>query len=440
VAWSPDGQLIASFGYDDGIRVWDADTGQEAAHSTGGGELAWSPDGSLLAAGGEQMRVWAVVEGSGESEVETAATPTTYPGATLEPTLSPSLAENPTPAEEEVSDVPPLPAPDAGWHVGTVLGDIFVNELHDIAIDPYGRLWFATSIGINMRAGESWMGFLDTNSDLLDNNVTSVAFDSAGRPWIGSDGGVNVIEGTQWRSYTTQNSGLPPVVYDEAITAPVVSIVIDSADVVWISTVDGGLTRFDGGEWTHFGFDGEEWGPYSEASLACSYEALAVDGQDRLWVGAPGGGVFMYDGAAWHTLREDEPTIWALEECDGDVCETIELCNISDRSINSIVIDAAGRVWTGSWQGVNRYDGQVWTSQDAGFAGDQPGVETLALAPDGRLWAVTLTGEFYALGGDGTWIDYTELRPIANHKMMNDLVIDSQGRLWFGDYVLEPPE
>jgi ligand-binding sensor domain-containing protein len=389
--------------------------------------------------GGDQMKVWAVVEESGGALVEATAVPTPLPDTTPIPTFTPTPAAVPSPAPQPISGFSPLPPPDAGWEAGLVLGNASFRQLRDIAVDPSGRMWFATDLGIDMLAGGNWITFLDTNSDLLHNHVTSVAFDSAGRPWIGTEGGVNVIEGTNWRSYTAQNSGLPPAVHDAALTAPVEQIVIDSKDHVWFSTAQVGLARFDGRVWTNFGFDGEEWGPLSASSLGCLFEALAVDGQDRLWVGAPGGGVFMVDGAEWHMIKQELPTTWTMEQCDGDECETRKLCNISDRSIKSIAIDAAGNVWTGSLRGVERYDGQMWTGYNAGLPEDLPGVKAVALAPDGRPWAVTIYGDLFALGDDGVWIDYTEIRPFANLKMMNDLVIDSQGRLWFGDYVLEPP-
>lgn len=50
VVFSPDGQLIASGGYDSRLRLWNANTGHHIATLRGGGPaVAFSPDGELLA-------------------------------------------------------------------------------------------------------------------------------------------------------------------------------------------------------------------------------------------------------------------------------------------------------------------------------------------------------------------------------------------------------
>ena len=66
VAWSPDGKRIAT-GSDDGVRVWDAVTGEELLsleRGRGARSVAWSPDGKRIATGSDNgVWVWDAVTG-----------------------------------------------------------------------------------------------------------------------------------------------------------------------------------------------------------------------------------------------------------------------------------------------------------------------------------------------------------------------------------------
>ncbi|MGI5177645.1 eIF2A-related protein [Dactylosporangium sp. CA-152071] len=67
VAWTADGTRLATGG-DNGVRVWNATTGQEhlqlAEHTGPVNAVAWSPDSTLLATGGDNgVRVWNATTG-----------------------------------------------------------------------------------------------------------------------------------------------------------------------------------------------------------------------------------------------------------------------------------------------------------------------------------------------------------------------------------------
>jgi WD40 repeat protein len=66
VAWSPNGEIIASGGWDWNIHLWNAETGRPlqvlAGHVAAVNSVAWSPDGSLLASASEDgtVMIWGI--------------------------------------------------------------------------------------------------------------------------------------------------------------------------------------------------------------------------------------------------------------------------------------------------------------------------------------------------------------------------------------------
>jgi hypothetical protein len=173
----------------------------------------------------------------------------------------------------------------AQWTHYTEADGLPSNDIYGLTLDEAGNVWAATWEGVALFDGSAWsVPYTARNDTLFNNRVHNLAFDSQNNMWVGHiSSGVSQYDPTsgQWIYHTTTRSGLGG---DEIRDILVVPAAEDRPEAVWFATRDGGLSRYQAGEWTTFRKE--------DGLPASNIRALALDRYERVWVATRGGVVF----------------------------------------------------------------------------------------------------------------------------------------------------
>ena len=225
-----------------------------------------------------------------------------------------------------------------------------------IGIDRDGYKWFGTNAGGMSRYKDGdWKTYFPMHG-LADYWIYSFANDHDGGLWVGTWAGANYLnrETEEFKTYVK-----------ELINEWVYGIDVDSRGIVWFGT-EGGVSRFDGQNWTSWNHDNGIGGdnpdalPFSTntglgtrsrhdlgvmASGKPTYNpnyvfSLLADSQDNIWAGTWGGGVSRFNNGKWTNLMEKD--------------------GLAGNIVYSLAQDKNGVYWFGTNRGLSRYDGKQW--------------------------------------------------------------------------------
>lgn len=157
----------------------------------------------------------------------------------------------------------------------------FVDLVNDVAVDPQGRAWVATTSSVAMFDGVAWTSWEEGRGIPEFPYGTSIAaIDAApdGRIWVSHSNGVLVYDGSTW------------VNTDPGISQPG-NVTAAPDGRIFVASHSDGLAVNEDGRWSVI--------TRSQGGLTTDrVRDAAVDRRGRLWVGTTWG-FSVYDGATW---------------------------------------------------------------------------------------------------------------------------------------------
>jgi hypothetical protein len=238
------------------------------------------------------------------------------------------------------------------------------DQVHDITTCPDGRMLIAHTFGLSTYDGTTWRQY---DKGWGVSSVEALACAPNGDIWVAHFKGASVYDGQQWNTYEAR---------EFLATGPDASDLVEDIAVapdgtVWVATASS-VAMFQGGEWRIFqegqgyderyffnnialGPDGSPWvthnrglfhyeelfwQPYFNSNIN-TIESMAVDAAGRVWVGTLSQGVFILEDGAWiHHHRGNS--------------------DLSSDQVNAIAHDARGRTWLGTEWGLNVLTDDTW--------------------------------------------------------------------------------
>jgi ligand-binding sensor domain-containing protein/AraC-like DNA-binding protein len=296
---------------------------------------------------------------------------------------------------------PPAAALDAGldpaeyivraWGIGEGLPQ---NSVTAVIQTADGYIWAGTYSGLVRFDGVEFTIHNRWNTPgLASDRISALLEGPGGEVYVGTHGGgLSRLGAGGCRSYTSRE-GLS----NDYVT----SLFMDSSGALWVGTEDG-LNRMRGDEITSF----STWHGLGGNSIT----ALAADAAGRLLIGCLVGGVSVLEDV---TAQEFKP----LEDMPA-------------RAVNSLAVDASGRIWAGGFKGLYVLEGGEARLYSRKEGLPRTPVSALVTGSGGDLFIGLLGGGLVIMRG-GEFIDLSGQGSFPNDPV-HAIMEDRDGSVWAG--------
>lgn len=263
---------------------------------------------------------------------------------------------------------------------------------------------------------------LDENeikTNISHNTVTALMLDRGGVFWVGTKKGLN-----KYDSYSRNFEAYSTLLFDQ--TKSIITGIADAGNgKYWISTIGGGLFKFDGKNFIRYRF-----AKRSENDFTDFIQTLLVDKTGNVWLGTAGSGVIRF--------HENENKVSQLIT-RYDQYFTQSKQALSDDYVMSLEEDNQGAIWVGTWSGgLNRITAGREVIQIAESALKKNPLVVMHADFAGVLWVGTRGDGLYKLKPTNSSIEVKHFSQQSdeatslNNNFVNAIYEDHAGILWIG--------
>lgn len=258
----------------------------------------------------------------------------------------------------------------------------------------------------------------DKELNLSHNSITAMFLDRGGVLWVGTKKGLNKFD-----TYSNDFDGFLTSEFDASNT--IITGMLSSNDQgYWISTLGGGLYKFNEGKFVKYRFAGHE-----RSDFVQYVQTLFKDSKNNIWVGTSGSGIYRFKES---DINPPANRIDKFTHYDDQTKP-----RISDNHVMSFAEDRAGSVWVGTWsQGLNKVTRD--SIEDWNHALLRKPLVAMYIDREGMLWLGTRGSGLYRLDPKDTELAdvqhyaFESSRTKISNNFINTIYKDHRGRMLVG--------
>lgn len=220
------------------------------------------------------------------------------------------------------------------------------------------------TIALNLDLGAQSIPFnrLTTQDGLSNNYVYDLLQDQLGFLWFATDDGLNRFDGYEFKVFRNDPNDKNSI-SDNSIW----TITEDRTGKLWIGTKNGFVNCYDPvlDKFTH-------WQIKSNITKENPITTIYIDSKDSIWIGTYRSGIYKINPTTGQTTHwdhnADDPT------------------TLSNNYISSIVEDGSGDIWIGTFNGLNKFNPNISTTEFKHYVKSK---NTKNCLTDNLIWAIT---------------------------------------------------